>query len=299
MAGFSSMDNFINAVSTNGQFYRADWNKNFLPTTAAVAGEWHCLARGAGNPGLGSIYNTGTNLAFQATSDSTTTAEGIKHGGNVSPATKHIVNASAYTAAATVAPCVLMLIDFLGFYRVTSVTTITAQSTDNTVTIPRYTDGAGVQCFIFNPNTTALGAATPNMSIGYTNSDGTAGRATPTTLPIGKTAASNGLIIYSGTGAGKYGPFMPLQAGDKGIRSIQTIQNSTSYVSGEYCVALCKPLLTMPITTLGVASERDLMNQIPSLPRVYDGANLQWLMYSGQNTPTNSGLVGHIDVAWN
>jgi len=135
--GFSSMDNFINAVSVNGQFYRADWNKNFLPTTAAVAGEWHCLARGAGLPGLGTIYNTGTNLAFQATSDNTAGAEGIQHGGNVSPATKHIVNASAFTAAATTAPCVLMLIDLLGFYRVTTVTTTTAQTTNNTVTIPR------------------------------------------------------------------------------------------------------------------------------------------------------------------
>lgn len=299
MAGFSSMDNFINAVSANGQFYRADWNKNFLPTSGAVAGEWHCLARGAGNPGLGSIYNTGTNLAFQATSDTTATAEGIKHGGDVSPATKHIVNASAYTAASTVAPCVLMLVDLLGFYRVTSVTTTTAQTMDNTVTIPRYTNGAGVQAFMWNTNTTAMGAATPNLSIGYTNSDGTAGRATPTTLPIGKTAAANGLILYSGTGAGKYGPFMPLQAGDKGIRSIQNITISTSYVSGEFAVGLCRPLLTLPITTLGVAAERDLMNQIPSLPRVYDGANLQWLMYSGAATPVSSGIVGHLDFGWN
>ena len=297
--GFSSMDNFINAVSTNGQFYRADWNKNFLPTTAAVAGEWFCLARGAGNPGLGAIYNTGTNLAFQSTSDTDATASGILHGGNVSPSTKHIVNASAFTAAAATAPCVMMLIDFLGFYRVTSVTTTTAQTTNNTVTIPRYTDGAGVQCFFFNPNTTALGAGTPNLSINYTNSDGTAGRTTPTTLPIGKTAAANGLILYSGTGAGKYGPFMPLQAGDKGIRSIQSITNSTSYVLGEYCVALCRPLLTLPITTLGVASQRDLMNQDPSLPRVYDGANLQWLMYSGANTPVSSSLAGHLDFAFN
>ena len=297
--GFSSMDNFINAVSVNGQFKRIDWNKNFLPTTAAVAGEWHCLARGAGNPTADTIYNTGTNLAFQATSEITAGAGGIPHGGNVSPATKHIVNASAFTSAATTAPCVLMLIDLLGFYRVTTVTTTTAQATTNPVGLPRYTNGEGVQAFFWNTNATALGAATPNLSIGYTNSDGTAGRATPTVLPVGKTAAANGLILYSGTGVGKYGPFVPLQAGDKGIRSIQTIQNSTSYVSGEYAVGLCRPLMTIPITTLGVASERDLMNQIPSLPQIQDGANLHWLMYSGANTPVNSSLIGHLDVAWN
>jgi hypothetical protein len=296
--GFSSMDNLIEKVSTDGQFARLDWNKSFLPTTPAVAGEWHCLAKGVGNPSTGSIYNTGTNLAFQATSDTTTNSGGLLHGGNVSPATKHILNVSAFSAAATTAPCILMLVDLLGFYRVTSVTTITAQTTDNTVTLPRYTSGAGVQAFMWNTNTTALGAATPNLSIGYTNSAGTAGRATPTTLPVGKTAAANGLILYSGTGVGKYGPFMPLQSGDAGIRSIQTIQNSTSYVSGEYAVGLCKPLLTIPITTLGVAAERDLVNQLPSMPKIEDGANLIWLMYSGAATPVNSSMYGHVDIGW-
>lgn len=296
--GFTSQDDLISKVSEDGQFLRIDWNKSFLPTTAATAGEWHCLAKGVGNPPTGSIYNTGTNLAFQAVNETTANAGQMYHGGNVSTATKHILNASAFTAAATTAPCILMLVDLLGFYRVTSVTTTTAQNTDNTVTIPRYTSGAGVQAFMWNTNTTAMGAATPNLSIGYTNSAGTAGRATPTTLPVGKTAAANGLILYSGTGVGKYGPFMPLQDGDSGIRSIQTIQNSTSYVSGEYSVGLCKPLLTLPITTLGVAAERDLVNQLPSMPRIEDGACLIWLMYSGVATPVNSSLYGHLDIGW-
>lgn len=292
------MDDYINKTSTLGQFKRVDWNKNFLPTTAAAAWEWHFLAKGTGNPDSGSIYNTGTNLAFQATSDTTTNAWGIQHWGNVSPATKHIINASAFSAAATSCPAVLMLVDLLGFYRVSSVTTTTAQTLNNTVTIPRYTDGAGVQAFMWNTNTTAMGAATPNLSINYTNSAGTAGRATPATLPIGKTAASNGLILYSGTGAGKYWPFMPLQSGDAGIRSIQSVTISTSYISGEFSIGLCKPLLTLPLTTIGVASERDLMNQVPSLPQVQDGANLVWMLYDGVATPTNTSYFGHLDFAW-
>ena len=97
-----------------------------------------------------------------------------------------------------------MLVDLLGFYRVSSVTTITAQTLNNTVNLPRYTNGAGVQAFMWNTNTVAMGAATPNLSINYTNSAGTASRATPAVLPVGKTAAANGLVLYSGTGAGKY-----------------------------------------------------------------------------------------------
>lgn len=63
---------------------------------------------------------------------------------------------------------------------------------------------------------------------------------------------------------------MPLQSGDAGIRSVQSVTISSSYVSGEFSIGLCKPLLTLPITTLGVASERDLMNQVPSLPKIED-----------------------------
>lgn len=383
MPGFTSLDNFVSEVTVNSRFWRTDWNKNFLPTTPAVAGEWFCLARGAGNPSADSLYNTGTNLLFQSAFDATPTSGNLIHGGNVGAdgdGFKQILNGSAFSASATTMPSVLMLVDLLAWHRVTSVTTTTAQNTitSNTFTassssgllltytndfsnyqkvrftnaggalptglstntdywlvrvsattarvattyanalagtvvaftdagtgthtltcrLPRYSDGAGVQAFMWNPNATALGAATPNLSIGYTNSAGVASRATPTVLPVGKTAAANGLILYSGTGAGKYGPFMPLQGGDAGIQSIQTIQNATSYVSGEYAVGYCRPLCTLPMTTIGVAAERDFLNQVPSLPRVYDGANLVWLLYNGAATPVNSAFFGHLDFGW-
>jgi len=390
MPGFSSMDQFINAVSSLGQRFRSDWNKNFLPTTAAVAGEWFCMARGAGNPGADAIYNAGTNLLFQPVYDSTTNGGGIPHGGNVTPSYKSIINASGFTAAATTAPCVLMLVDLIGFYRVTTTTTITSQALTNTLMsfstitctatdtlttvstngnininllpytrvqfttsgvlptglsaatdyyvikltdttikvatsyanavagtavgitngsgsgtntlvtlLPRYTNGAGVQAFMWANNATPLGAGTPNLSLAsYTNSAQATGKTTPGVLPVGKTAAANGLVLYSGTGVGKYGPFMPLAAGDSGIAKVDNVQLSATYTSGEFSLGLAVPLLTLPITTLGVASERDLMNQVPSLPRVYDGANLVLMIYNGAATPVNSAIIGHLDLAW-
>lgn len=54
---------------------------------------------------------------------------------------------------------------------------------------------------IFNPAATAMGAGTPNLSLGYTNSTQVASRATPTVLPVGKTAASNSHILYTGATA--------------------------------------------------------------------------------------------------
>lgn len=389
MPGFSSQDNIINALS-NGQSFRYDWNKSMNPTTAAIAGEFHMTARGNGNPGPDALFDTGANLTFIGVEDDTTSASSIPHGGNVQPTYyKSLANLSAFTAAATTAPCVGVLIDLIGYYRVTTVTTATAQSTTNTLgygdtftadastdiitmtsttnipsniltgtrvrltttttlpaglslatdyyvikvtdstfklatsyanaiagtainitdagtgthtmsrLLPRYTNGAGVQAIFFNPAATAMGAATPNLSLGYTNNAQVASRATPTVLPIGKTAASNSLILYTGTGSGKYNYQMPLQSGDAGIAEINTIQNSVSYVSGTYTVALIKEIARVPITTLGVAAERDLVNQLPSLPRIYDGAALYWIVGSSTTTPANANFSGHITTIWN
>lgn len=390
MSGFTSQNQIIQAL-TNGQTFRADWSKNMNPTAAAVANEWHTLCRGNGNPGPDAIFDAGANLTFQAVKDTTTNAASIQHGGNVQPSfTKHLLSGSAVSAAATAQPTVVTLIDVVGFYRVTSVTTTTAQATTNTLgqsdtftaddttdictwtstanipsniltgtrvrltttttlpaglatatdyyviaistttfklatsyanavagtainitstgtgthtvtwLLPRYTNGAGLNAIIFNPAATALGAATPNLSLGYTNSSQVASRATPTVLPVGKTAAPNSHILYTGaTGAGKYNYAVPRASGDSGIAEINTIQNSTSYVSGTYTVALYKELARFPVTTLGVAAERDFLNQLPSLPRVYDGAALYFVIGSGAATPANSAFSGHLDFIYN
>ncbi len=390
MAGFTSQNQIIQA-QTNGQTWRADWSKNMNPTAAAVANEWHTLFRGNGNPGPDAIFDAGANLTFQAVRDNTASAASIPHGGNVQPTYyKYLLSGSAVSAAAAAQPTVVTLIDVVGFYRVTSVTTTTAQSTTNTLgmtdtftadagtdvctwtsttdvpsnvltgtrvrltttttlpaglalatdyyvikltdttfslatsyanavartainitdagtgthtvnwLLPRYTNGAGLNAIIFNPASTAMGAATPSLSLGYTNSSQTGSRATPTVLPVGKTAASNSHILYTGaTGAGKYNYAVPRQSGDAGIAQIDTIQNSTSYVSGSYTVALYKEIARFPVTTLGVAAERDFLNQLPSLPRIYDGAALYFLVGSGAATPANSAFSGHLDFIWN
>lgn len=302
MAGYTSLDDFINQTTVNGKFWRADWNKLTFGTTAHTAGTWYFLNQGGGNPAAGTILGTGTNKAFQSTLDSTATAAGIQHGGDVGAGTgfKQILNASAFSASATTMPAILMLVDMLGFYPLTgtAVTTTGAQTLDNTVTIPRYTTGAGVQAILVP--STVMGAGTPTVQLNYTNSAGTAGKLTPTTpaLPLVNATAPVSQVMHSGTGSGKYGPFLPLANGDAGIRSVQSINFSATMTSGAANLILCKPLLTLPMTTIGVAAERDLLNQVPSLPKVYDGANLQWMLYAGAATPVSSPFYGALELGW-
>lgn len=390
MPGFASNDQIINALS-NGQKFDASWGKNFNPTANAVANEWHTLFRGAGNPPADALFNTGSTLVFQAVEDDTASAGTLQHGGDVQPSYyKYLLSGHAVTAAATVVPGTLALLDVIGFYRKTPITSIAADATTNTLgrsatftadagtdlctytsttsipsniltgtrvrltttttlpaglalatdyyvirmsdttfelassyanavagtqinitdagtgthtvswLLPRYTNGAGVNAIFFANNATPVGAATPNLSLGYTNSSQVASRATPTVLPIGKSGATNSHILYTGaTGTGKYNYMMPLQAGDSGIAEINTIQNSVSYVSGEYTVALVKELARFPLSTLGLASERNFLFEFPSLPRIYDGAALYHVWGSGVATPLSSAFSGFYTFVWN
>ena len=105
MPGFASNDQMIQAMS-NGQTWKTSWGKNFNPTAAAVANEWHTLFRGGGNPGADAIFDAGTNLTFQAVKDNTTSAAAMQHGGNVQPTYyKYLQSLHAVTAAATVSRC--------------------------------------------------------------------------------------------------------------------------------------------------------------------------------------------------
>jgi hypothetical protein len=258
---------------------------------------WYSLFRAAGNPPADTVLGAGTNLAFQALTRTTSGAAGIQHGADVGAragATKKITAASVLTAAATTAPFSLMLVDLLGFYTITSVTVDTAQTLDNTVTLPRFTNGKGVQAFI-TPST-VMGAATPNITLGYTNSAGTAAKATPAVLPAGLTQAPVGSIIHSGTGAGKYGPFIPLAQGDDGIRSVDSLTLSATYVSGVLNLVLCKPILTISATTLGVKVREEYADG--ARPEIADGACLSVLMLAGVNTPANSTVFGELELAW-
>lgn len=287
--GFNGMDDFVNEVTTNAKTWRQPFNK--LTGVVATAGRAYDLTLATGNP-VQNLY-AGTNLTFTATSD--TDGKGIWHGGNVSPDTKHITNIGVMSTVATAVPSFIEFVDVLGYYPLTTTTVTTAQTLVNTVTIPRYTDGAGVRAYIVAVGT--MGAGTPNISISYTNQAGVAGRTMPVTVSAVTTAAQSH-IVHSDPSAGKYFPYLPLQAGDTGIRSIQTVTLSATMTSGSLAIVLCKPLASIPLTTAGIMAERNLMTQLPSLPRVYDGANINMLLVTASATATATPIMGYLETAW-
>ena len=125
MAGFSSLDNLVSNVSNSGKFFRSDWNKNHATGGTVVAGTWQSLAGGAGNPPANTAFGSGVTLVQKPLYDIGATHGGIQHGGNVGASAtdyKVLLNASAFTAAATTVPCVLQLVDLLSYATLTNAT---------------------------------------------------------------------------------------------------------------------------------------------------------------------------------
>lgn len=218
-------------------------------------------------------------------------------------ATKHLLTMSAQTAGATTVPITLLLVDLLGCYARIDGNTGTQLTLANSLTLPRYTDGKGVMAYsVVAPTTT--GASAHNITLEYTNQSNVGTRNLPQTVAA-TASAVNSHIYHTGTAANNIGPFLPLQAGDTGIRSVQKWQQSAANGTASTFtnLVLAKPIMEIQVTTQFLLSERDMLNQFPSLPMIQESAAtsnacLSWLAYSGAATPANTNFFGVLRYAW-
>jgi hypothetical protein len=295
---YTSLDD-LTAELALGKAWRADFNK-ITGTVAYTAGNWYDMSLPAGNP----VANTYAGTALTGVVPTEATGWGIYHGGNVTPDTKQVLNASAFSAVATAVPGVLMLVDVVKYWPGINMLLNTAQTLIAGTALSRYTSGAGLRMFMVGTALTGTSAGTPVMTASYTNQAGTAGKALGATINFTAGAANvptPGKIVHSGVAANNHAPFLPLASGDSGVQSIQTVQCTTAYTGATVATAamvMCKPLLSIPIVTLGVAGERNTIFQIPSSVVVQDGACLSWIYFAGAATAASTSIMGHIDLGW-
>ena len=285
--GFTSYDDLITEM-TAGKRLVLPWAKSH--TTAPTAAlNWYSLWMVGGQPGSGVF--TGTNLNHIRTTD--VTAGALYHGGNKSTDTKHLVYMNALSSAGAISPT-LMLVDMVGFYVLDTYTSTVQFTLVNTTGPDRYISAgqSGLQAVVISHGTTVAGTIT---ELTYVDQDGNAG-----SMPTGVAVALTAGLIGTGTLGSRVittlaGPFIPLAAGDCGMRSITTA-TVTETGAIPFRILMVKPLAIIPTPVAGVPGERDLAMQVANLERVYDGACLSWLAWFGSATATT--LSGQCDVAW-
>lgn len=243
-----------------------------------VAGRPHSFWTIGGNPGAGAAAaNTaGGVVPTQATA-------GALSRGNPSGAEAHLLDLLGVSSAQ---PGTLLLCDRLlhiqGNSGGTAIDeTLTTSQTINSTTLPSRcptsatddtpaTTGHGI--FIGVEVVTATGAGTPTLTLGYTNSAGTAGRTATNTDP---TVASSIAGTFYRIG---------LQAGDVGVRSIQTYQQSATWTSGQLNLVLYRVIKAIPVPAAGIPTQVDWLSG--GGPRIYDDSCLFFIFVPNTTTTT-------------
>lgn len=300
--GFSSQDDLINEVTTNGKFQYDIRSKTI--STAQVAAFWTNLGVFSGSEPA-STY-AGTSLTFVPTDD--TWADGAwQHGGDVSTDTKHFLYAGANIVAAAGAPWFLMAVDQVGYVPITGTDVTGTGSRTITMTpiaatsakVDRYPNGVGLRAFFSTEVAPTAGG--PNMTVfTYTNTAGTTGRTCPVTVGMAATPVI-GAVPHSGGAATRYAPFIPLAAGDTGIKDLEnfTWTGGTAYTgTGQMVLHLVKPLWGIPLPASGIHQVADFVNALPSMCKIPDGACVQWMLLNTGATTANAPMMAETAHAW-
>lgn len=161
-------------------------------------------------------------------------------------APRKLVIARAWTRSSTVLFSTVRLWDIVGYAFFTVTTSPGAQNFTG-FTLPRWTNGEGLRFFVLP--VTALGAATPTITVTYTNTGSTSGR---TSTATGITGCVKHRIAHNEE-------HMLLSGGDTGVLSIQSIALSASWVGGTAVLMLGRPLGLLPTDALNKAQQQEFL----------------------------------------
>lgn len=244
-------------------------------TGTMVAGRPWSLWALAGNPGAGSFDNT---LAGVALSSSSALVNGQIPFTNPVSGNSYLAR---FQAGATIAGT-LLLCDRLWHNGGFTITANTSQ-TVNSATFPARdlagtTNGDGVLLGL--EISAAAGAAAPTITVGYTNQAGTSSRTATNLFPTANSPAA--------------GSFFPigLQAGDTGVRSVQTLQLSASWVSGTMNLVAYRVLAALELTGAYIPNAVDAITG--GFQQMHDGT-VPFLVFI-PSTTTTSNISGQMIV---
>ena len=232
-------------------------------TGTLVAGRPHSLFYLAGIPGAAVAPTPGLSGAALTA-----------YSGQIPvPSASNNTHVARFRGASSAQGGVLELYDRLWHNSGFTITINTAQ-TVNSVTFPARdddgsTNGSGV--YLGVEVSAATGAGVPTITVSYTNSAGTAGR-----------TATNTVATVASSIAGTFYP-IGLQAGDTGVRSVQSLTLSATWTSGTIHLVAYRLISELCFPAAGIPDVTDAVTG--ALPRLYDNS-VPFLVFTPQTTTT-------------
>ncbi len=241
-----------------------------VPAVVTVANNWYDYSMAPGKPAP--QYYAAAPLTAQTLTRSAD--GGIDHGGAVG-GVKYLRRLMAMCVTAGGVPQTFRLLDYLLFYPFVDMGTSDPQALTNTQVLTRYTTGAGVQMMavLVAPH----GLVGDTFTVTYTNSQGVAGRVTPLHTMTTGVAVNGTILTTSAALAGSAGPFMALQTGDSGVRSIESVQCTAGTDVGLFTLVLVKPLANLVLREITAPVEVDYLVDFGLVPAIVDDAYLNFI----------------------
>lgn len=220
---------------------------------------------------------------------------------------QHLMNLRFMSAASsatgvTNARQSLLLCDYLLYYPFIDTDAVgEAQDMVNAVTIPRYASGQVIAV------AQSAASTTGRFTMTYTNQSGTPGRVSQNTFTIA--VSGGGQVVTTGLSANGYHPFVQLQAGDFGVRSIEQV-TFTAAGGGLMALVIVKPIFHGVVTqecrrtTTGNLESYGACDEFASLihqagaPQIKDGAVLNFFSQGMAGSLASSTLVGTLETCW-
>ena len=188
----------------------------------------------------------------------------------------------------------LMLCDYLMYYPFVDTDAVgEQQDMIQTVSLPRY--GSGMVFAVAQAASSTIG----QFTMTYTNQDGVSGRVSPNCFS--QIVAGGGQSLMANISGGGFNPFVPLQSGDSGVRSIESV-TFTAAGGGLMALVIVKPLMTLFMQEAGATG---MPTEIYSVfmhsraPEIKDGAILNFISKAPVGSMANAPLVGFMETVWN
>lgn len=242
-------------------------------TAPDAVGYWYCTSKDAGFPGPWAPGTPGLN--GRITDGTSVTDAGCLFVRNPSLGANYLTE---LTMGSSVNHSHLFF-DVLWVNSGIVVTTTTAQAITSPTLPARDVNGTtnGEGCMIGLLTTTANtnAAVISNTTVSYTNSDGTSGRTATLSAIIGSQVPATpviGTIVW-----------FNLQAGDKGVRSIQSVTLGTSYGAGALSLLIARDLANIGTSLVNVQFTRRLSD--PGV-RLYNGTCILHCILASAATAT-------------
>lgn len=287
MSGFANHRDMVEAELA-GQTRRTEWVKNVNQVTSQ--GVWFDLSGSSGNPKAKQWFDAAPLTAQQVKQS---TDGGIYHGSNVSSAQKYLRELRLGCAAAAPLPLSLILCDYLLYYPSIDDGEPAAQVMDNTLPLPRYASGEGVEMMAVTISSRTGGQS---FFVTYTNSQGVTGRTSGTVIENAITSPGTITTSSRSTQSGGH-PFIPLQSGDTGVRAVESVQ-MLGADTGFFAIVLVKTLANSMIRGIDAPYEKDLVIFANEAPLIYDDAFLSALVLPNGSL-SGRAIRGNIKTVWN